>query len=173
MADVVRMRKDVRMRRRSRTRRFLKWVGLVLCVPILVAWGVSIDRIAALAWYGENSFCTVSTYSGIADFRGGTGESPHGHLERGLHAGLAALPKLNWQARFGLGLPEGRRGPTWCRVGVPLWVLLVLTLIPTAFLWYRDRRWPRGHCQACGYNLTGNESGACPECGEATALRNS
>lgn len=32
------------------------------------------------------------------------------------------------------------------------------------------RRWlypihPVGHCQTCGYNLTGNTSGTCPECG--------
>ncbi len=26
---------------------------------------------------------------------------------------------------------------------------------------------PAGHCQTCGYNLTGNVSGICPECGEA------
>ena len=29
-------------------------------------------------------------------------------------------------------------------------------------------RWPRiapGHCRACGYDLTGNVSGRCPECG--------
>jgi hypothetical protein len=25
-----------------------------------------------------------------------------------------------------------------------------------------------GHCQNCGYNLTGNVSGRCPECGKAT-----
>jgi hypothetical protein len=24
---------------------------------------------------------------------------------------------------------------------------------------------PSGHCQECGYNLTGNVSGVCPECG--------
>jgi hypothetical protein len=24
---------------------------------------------------------------------------------------------------------------------------------------------PPGHCRRCGYNLTGNVSGACPECG--------
>ncbi len=24
---------------------------------------------------------------------------------------------------------------------------------------------PRGHCAGCGYNLTGNVSGICPECG--------
>jgi hypothetical protein len=26
-------------------------------------------------------------------------------------------------------------------------------------------RYPAGHCQQCGYNLTGNVSGRCPECG--------
>ena len=26
-------------------------------------------------------------------------------------------------------------------------------------------RIPRGHCTACGYNLTGNTTGVCPECG--------
>ncbi len=25
--------------------------------------------------------------------------------------------------------------------------------------------YPPGHCQTCGYNLTGNVSGVCPECG--------
>jgi hypothetical protein len=28
--------------------------------------------------------------------------------------------------------------------------------------WHRRRR---GSCVACGYNLTGNVSGVCPECG--------
>ncbi len=26
--------------------------------------------------------------------------------------------------------------------------------------------YPRGHCRRCGYNLTGNVSGICPECGQ-------
>ena len=48
------------------------------------------------------------------------------------------------------------------------WVSLFMlfTVVPTALLWYVDRRFPPGHCQACGYNLTGNTSGVCPECGE-------
>lgn len=28
-----------------------------------------------------------------------------------------------------------------------------------------DRRIREGHCPFCDYNLTGNESGTCPECG--------
>ncbi len=31
--------------------------------------------------------------------------------------------------------------------------------------WRRFTRPPSGHCQTCGYNLTGNVSGICPECG--------
>lgn len=34
--------------------------------------------------------------------------------------------------------------------------------------WYAPVRIPPGHCQKCGYNLTGNISGVCPECGEKT-----
>ncbi len=51
-------------------------------------------------------------------------------------------------------------------VYVPLWLPLVLTAIPTAFLFWRGRRRiPPDRCQECGYDLTGNVSGKCPECG--------
>jgi hypothetical protein len=32
--------------------------------------------------------------------------------------------------------------------------------------WTNWLRYPKGHCQGCGYNLTGNVSGICPECGK-------
>ncbi|MBU0616661.1 MAG: hypothetical protein KKI02_02990 [Planctomycetes bacterium] len=53
---------------------------------------------------------------------------------------------------------------------IPLWLPFLIVMIPTAFLWWRDRRRiPPGRCQDCGYNLTGNVSGRCPECGQAIA----
>ena len=62
--------------------------------------------------------------------------------------------------------------PTTGGVGLPLWFVLAITAIPTAILFYRDRRRiPPGHCQKCGYNLTGNVSGICPECGEPIPIR--
>ncbi len=49
-----------------------------------------------------------------------------------------------------------------------LWVSFCVIAIPTAILWYSDRRTVKpGHCPHCGYNLTGNESGVCPECATA------
>jgi len=70
--------------------------------------------------------------------------------------------------------------PNVCKVGVnmrgggthlrwviilPLWLLLAIVAAPTAYLWWHARRFPPGHCQKCGYDLTGNVSGRCPECG--------
>lgn len=56
-------------------------------------------------------------------------------------------------------------------VGVPLWMIfLAFAAYPTlAFMRgpvLRQRRRRKGLCFACGYDLTGNVSGVCPECGE-------
>jgi predicted amidophosphoribosyltransferase len=49
-----------------------------------------------------------------------------------------------------------------------VWPLVVAVLAWTAWRWRRDRRPPPGCCQRCGYNLTGNVTGRCPECGTPT-----
>ena len=46
---------------------------------------------------------------------------------------------------------------------LPIWTVL-LVAIPTVVLFRFDCRMPPGHCP-CGYDLTGNVSGTCPECG--------
>ena len=52
---------------------------------------------------------------------------------------------------------------------IPLWMPFVVNAALTLWFWRLDRRRILlGHCQTCGYNLTGNVSGRCPECGEAT-----
>ena len=56
-------------------------------------------------------------------------------------------------------------GELWVYLEVPLYALFAAVAIPTLLVW---RFWPKpvkpGHCR-CGYNLTGNTSGVCPECG--------
>jgi hypothetical protein len=53
----------------------------------------------------------------------------------------------------------------------PLWYMVLLFGIPyMAIIWWPPRRPPPpGHCAACGYDLTGNLSGRCPECGATAA----
>jgi hypothetical protein len=58
-------------------------------------------------------------------------------------------------------------GPGYVIMALPVaGVPFLGVALPTAYLFWRDRRYPRGHCQTCGYDLTGNTSGVCPECGE-------
>lgn len=58
------------------------------------------------------------------------------------------------------------RSRLWRWIGVPLWILFLLVALPTTYLlWTARRRFPGGCCHRCGYDLTGNTSGACPECG--------
>lgn len=78
---------------------------------------------------------------------------------------------------------RGMRGPLFPGVGkfsgvgvysIPFWFVLAITLPP----WYLLRLYARSvrrlaakgkYCH-CGYDLIGNESGVCPECGNAVTL---
>jgi hypothetical protein len=57
---------------------------------------------------------------------------------------------------------------------VPLWFVTVVTAAaPLGLVLRRFRQREPSHprCLACGYNLTGNVSGVCPECGRAITHR--
>jgi hypothetical protein len=57
-------------------------------------------------------------------------------------------------------------GPRRWLVRAPLWIILVVLTIPVLALGRNPRRLPLpGHCCRCNYDLTGNVSGVCPECG--------
>ena len=96
------------------------------------------------------------------------------------------LPDLNWYARRGhshklLGIQWAEWSMPNLRFGrkpqtvtfkvffVQLWMPLVLfSILPLAALLASARRRTRkraGMCVQCGYNLTANVSGLCPECG--------
>lgn len=57
------------------------------------------------------------------------------------------------------------------RAAFPVGAAVAVTgLAPGVWAWRRVRRNARaGRCGGCGYDLTGNESGVCPECGAAVA----
>jgi hypothetical protein len=61
---------------------------------------------------------------------------------------ILLVPGVVWAIVFAISMLRARRGARAIR----------------SILW-RDR----GLCPACGYDLTANVSGTCPECGAATA----
>lgn len=124
---------------------------LIAALLIAAAWGVSF-------WYAA---FWATPVSGAGINRGAIfvarGET---FRESGFYFERSDL-ELQW-------LPKWRFGYTgeWL-VLIPLWIpLLVVFLI---FLLYRRRSGMVGvsACKRCGYNLTGNVSGVCPECGTA------
>jgi hypothetical protein len=62
--------------------------------------------------------------------------------------------------------PTGSYGDEYY-AGCPFWLPVSVVGVATIWLYRRTRGYPEGQCHACGYNLTGNTSGVCPECGVA------
>ena len=151
------------MRRRSPRRRTLKWVGAAACALLVVAWGTSFRF--GVSWQPSDG-CEIQAGAGClwlcaTPFRTNQSSWPT------IYDPTAQPRWRRWLDRC-LYVPSGQTRGTWGQCFVaPLWCLALVALIPTVFLWWRDRRIPPGFCERCGYNLTGNVSGRCPECGTA------
>jgi hypothetical protein len=156
---------------RRQFQRIAKWIGTVLCAIILGAWLISVPTIAdARLWIQRldyRSECSlalgavlwVSISQPLLD-------------EPILDAGwdMARIDGKN-REHYGLVSPRLNLIPSF-EVCIPLWLPFIIFGFPTVFFWYRDRRrFPAGYCQKCGYDLTGNVSGICPECGTVTTSR--
>jgi len=84
--------------------------------------------------------------------------------------GLGVVIK-QWRGFVVFYVPAAVTGRGHLQLRFPLWVPFVLfSIYPTiAFVrgpYRRHRRRKKGLCLKCGYNLTGNVSGVCPECGK-------
>ena len=166
-----------------RIRRILKWAGVGLCVVILLLWAFSAlwlirytgDEARITLVWGTVSYNEISGSLVDQRLKQGVMGRQSGWLTRGASFKAGGRPSVRYL--LGFRLPEvsesavGKPGEFAIRVVfVPLWSLFLLAAIPTALLIWRDRRRiPPGHCQKCGYNLTGNVSGICPECGAKIA----
>ena len=156
------------MRRRSRIQWVLKWMGTLVCALILAAWGSSTglvwSRSLSVEYVGNSNYGLLQM--GTIHWWDRVNQS----AQKGwaVHSvSLSVTDPWPWWLRFGCLWPSIAQNPGRGRiVYIPLWLPFVLVAIPTAILWWRDRRRiPLGHCQHCGYDLTGNVSGVCPECG--------
>ncbi len=88
-----------------------------------------------------------------------------GRWEFSDHVGRGSL-LYTWVKETWPKFYRGQNGDPHNYLSVPLWIPTLLIAIPSFFLWRRNRKLPQeGHCE-CGYDLTGNVSGVCPECGK-------
>ena len=56
-----------------------------------------------------------------------------------------------------------------------IFIWIMVATMPAVILfrrqWDREQRAKNNQCIDCGYNLAGNRSGVCPECGRKIAMR--
>lgn len=164
------------MPRPSRTRRILKWTGTAICA--LIAFTFVFNRWWNIRYLSHMNPLSGSTFAFSVAYGAVRCAWLHSY----------GLPPKGWDVNRNTSgwrpfrqrlIPyidrQGRTGP-WSNGGeivISLWAPFVVALIPTAWLWHRDRRRVRpGCCPRCGYNLTGNTSGVCSECGAPTAKAN-
>ncbi len=121
------------------------WAGTTLCVLIAAAFVVS-------AWWRVWVAVLDGPYIGV-------------HAG-GLECYWSTLAGRPGYMRNGAGLRFALVGMTRSNgFTLPLVYPFAAAAIPTLLVW---RVWPKpvkpGHCK-CGYDLRGNTSGVCPECG--------
>lgn len=144
--------------RASVARRVAKWAALAMCV--LLAAGLVFQVWHTVAW--TNSYGTgVRLMEGQVQI--GWMRVPQSGTARFVWRLDRARP-VDFRTYWQLPLPSVYGD--YVHLPVSLLPLLVLLASLTFVLWLRDRlRFAAGYCPKCGYDLTGNVSGRCPECG--------
>lgn len=171
------------MKTRTKVRKAMKWWGVSITVTILLVWVASAFFYVAHQTL-EKSFCVAGGRIYLETCEGSPAD---------LIAELGGLTLRRWShgrtKPFALGLcmPDMRKwrikpsNPFIRLIGagnrikkpikvvdytIPLWCPFLAVAIPTAILAWPDR-WRRipGLCTECRYDLRGNVSGICPECG--------
>ncbi len=170
--------------RPSRCRRILKRAGLVVCLLVFLVWGLSLRW---EVWWNTPRISGRVEFGVLSGFWKQYGEEwttrPTGVYRGTRRAGWDAAKRVFIKPASPLGFRwpkfsqhtqrfRSNRNVEHYHFLIPCWLLFLITATPTAFIWWRDHsRIPPGHCQKCGYNLTGNESGVCPECGKPIPKR--
>ena len=139
------------MPRRRRLRTFTLWTGTLLCVLIAAAFVVSGWWFVALQVPTPYGPCLYLCDGSIAIVMGDV-----------LHDWAFAERKAPWGSLFYKVWKWDQR-----HVELPLYGVFATVAIPTLLVWWSGRKPIKpGHCE-CGYDVTGNTSGKCPEFGEA------
>lgn len=138
---------------------FLSKSRLFLFLTLLLLWLFSYLFILRL----ENKIIWISSANGNIFFA----YDPYTEFAWDFDFQVERVQKPYW----GLLWPSFGDVLGYTDVVIPFWLLLVLlTLLSLALsFWKKHKRRKRGLCVKCGYDLRGNNTGACPECGKAVS----
>ena len=164
----------------TRIHSILKWITLSQFAVIALMWILSLWWTIDYANHSRNPALDLSISSGHFHLRSVTRAAAWRYLSfDDIVPRLIASRIDGWDFQRSihdpsLGMLFGRwyygDGPGFLILQIPLWMPLLALAIPTAILWYWSfGRVRTGACVSCGYNLTGNVSGICPECGTEIA----
>jgi len=171
--------------RRPRLVRLLKWSSTLLCALLAGLYAASHGW--TLHYWQDSNFpaCGIDIDSGTLVLSWHVNPGPAGAASGGSQIvaikGATAKPVQHSNSGFpgvcGYSVSQSILGQgnyaliaTVRQVSIPLPVPILLFAIVSTILWRRDRYIPPGHCVRCGYNLTGNTSGVCPECGSVIRM---
>jgi len=168
--------------------------SLLLCVAVCVVWVQSYWVVDELTYTGERSRYILATADGRFDLVFHEEGEPFGRALRGWsgsHFADWGLGRASWRKSvsspknpfietprepflgFWWGTLNEIAGPEsgFTVIGpvlpaaLPFVILAAPWVVRRAVQARRDRCERCGRCRSCGYDLTGNVSGVCPECG--------
>jgi hypothetical protein len=144
-------------------------VGIAVLWPVSYCGGLSLVLVEApgeVFWLGQELWLLVIAHHGRLWVSCGSEIDLDSYIRPSFRFGCAGL---------GIDRTVGVLN-AWViyHIVIPLWMLLVLWAAYPAIAFARRlldhrRRRKRNQCVHCGYNLTGNVSGVCPECGRSTS----
>ena len=151
------------MKAQRRLRRVLTWISTAIFLAALAVWLLSGFR-----WFYMSDGRRVTAHASDGILTVDTYPTP------GIRSTLIASgPKqfhvrpAPWLSLRPLTLWTSTAYGGTATVALPLALPPAALLLPTCLFWF----WPHargtspGHCRKCGYDLTGNVTGRCPECG--------
>jgi hypothetical protein len=184
------------MRRRLFTT--LSVLSLAMCIFALTVWLLSFFSFAPIGqywttswdgngsgWAGHGWIAVNGSLHLLRDERN-VAPAPTSVAAHYRHSGIDPLPGVQPQ-RTHWGFARVDRVSAWReretgrrvmdttqQISFPGWLpSLLFAIVPALWLWgamRRRRLRSAGLCLACGYNLTGNTSGVCPECGKPATV---
>jgi hypothetical protein len=163
---------------------FAAVASLVLCTGAVLLWLFSFLEFSPfgqswlVSWDRNGKYLDhgwIASGGSIYIYRQDWNPAPPPAARRWRYTGVEPMPGFQpAQGKFGFAyrfvrIPAGQLTYVDQQLRFPGWVpVVLLVLIPARWFSCRTRlrrRQVAGACLACGYSLTGNTSGTCPECG--------